>query len=351
MSFALLGAGAASRGAPETPLSWHLIAPLPDAVGFAGMAAGVMRGRLVAAGGSQWDAPIWAGGKRRFNDRVFWLDNPNATWRAGNVRLPEPVAHFATASTEGAIVIAGGFNTRGPLTSAYVLRPSGDEIEIRELPPLPSPIVYGTGVIARDRFYLFGGLADPADKHASASVWSIALGGEMDWRREPDLPEGGRFLMTAAECEDQIYLFGGMAFDSAGKPQPQRSSYRLGTQRWEKLSPLPEPRVGAANPSAVLSDGRVLVAGGYAELFGGAPREHPGFASQTLIYDPATDRWAAGPGLPTSPAGNRDLPGDAGPLPMIGAPGVQWGNWFVVVSGEVRVSTRTPSVVALRLRD
>ena len=47
--------------APDsTPLhGWTLFAPLPDRVGFGGMFAGVLSGRLVAGGGSQFpDKPL-----------------------------------------------------------------------------------------------------------------------------------------------------------------------------------------------------------------------------------------------------------------------------------------------------
>ncbi len=86
--------------------------------------------------------------------------------------------------------------------------------------------------------------------------------------------------------------------------------------------------------------------GGYAEVFPGAPREHPGFSAQTLFFDLGTQRWEKGPLLPATPVPDRDSPGDPGPAPMIGAPCVVWNDCVVVVGGEVRSSVRTPAVLA-----
>jgi hypothetical protein len=96
----------------------------------------------------------------------------------------------------------------------------------------------------------------------------------------------------------------------------------------------------------VIPGNKLFLIGGYAEVFPGAPREHPGFSAQTLLFDLAQQRWENGPMLPVTPVADRDSPGDAGPSPMIGAPCVQWNNFAVVVGGEVRSSVRTPAVLA-----
>src|SRR5262249_53565983 len=72
---------AAPNKTESTPTGWFQLAPLPDPIGLGGMAAGVLEGRLVAAGGSQWDQPIWAKGKRLLSDRIFVLDQPDGKWR------------------------------------------------------------------------------------------------------------------------------------------------------------------------------------------------------------------------------------------------------------------------------
>src|SRR4051794_29332526 len=58
---------------------------------------------------------------------------------------------------------------------------------------------------------------------------------------------------------------------------------------WSPAGQLSEPRTGAA--SAVLSDGRVLLAGGWQ-----LPAQKD--VATVDIYDPRTQSWAAGPPLP-----------------------------------------------------
>jgi hypothetical protein len=108
--------------------------------------------------------------------------------------------------------------------------------------------------------------------------------------------------------------------------------------------------VAAVSPCALIDGKRMLVVGGYAAAFPGERREHPGFSRQTWIYHLADRRWSPGPLLPHMAPTNRDATGDAGPAPMIAAPGVLWHGLYVVVGGEVRASVRTPAVLGIRLQ-
>ena len=137
-----------------------------------------------------------------------------------------------------------------------------------------------------DRFYVIGGLSDPASKEPSRKVWSLKLDGETaQWKREPDLPGSGVFVLAAASTADALFVFGGMGFDSAGKLEPSKAAFRFDGIRWEQLADLPTARVGAVSPCAVIDGEKILVAGGYAEVFGGVQREHPGFPPETFVYD------------------------------------------------------------------
>src|SRR5581483_5403820 len=123
-----------------------------------------------------------------------------------------------------------------------------------------------------------------------------------------------------------------------------------GAEKWEQLADLPEPRVGIASPCPLATEHEFFLIGGYAEVFPGAPREHPGFSAQTYFYDFARQACRNGPVLPHAPVPDRDAPGDVGPAPMIGAPCVVWHGEAIVIGGEVRSSVRTPTVLAWPLR-
>jgi hypothetical protein len=351
MSVISSSAGAPPGGGAHTQLplhGWKLFTPLPDPVGFGGMFAGVLNGRLVTGGGSHFrDKPIWLKGEKTFSDRVFTLSEPEGRWTEHSFRLPFKVAHYASAATEDALYLAGGMDAAGCVAEAWEIRAQGDTFSCTRLPDLPQTNGYAAAAIVAGRLYVAGGQPKTTVRVASAETWSLDLKDKRMWRREADVPGPGVFLSAAAGHGEYFYLFGGVNLDAGGKAIQSAQAFRLHTPtgKWERLPDLPEPRVGAATPCAVAGN-QIFLIGGYARSFPGVPREHPGFSQQTFVYDLTQQRWKNGPLLPKAEAGDRDRPGDPGPFPMIAAPGVVWRNHAVVISGEVRASTRTPAVVA-----
>lgn len=330
---------------------WRTLAPLPDPIGFAGMAAGVLDGKLVAMGGSQWNRPVWQKGSRQFNDRIYVLDALDGRWRRAVTRLPEPCGHFAAAAADDAIYLAGGTDLRGCRSAVYEVRVEAGDYVLRNLPELPKPTGYAAGALAGGRFFVMGGVSDPSSTDPSREVWSIdTTHPEAGWRREADLPGPGVIVPSAGTAAGSVFLFGGMAFD-AGKPVPSQAAYRLPQSggSWERLPDMPEARVGANSPCPLLADRALWLVGGYSTVWDGAQREHPGFDEQTFRFDVTNRLWSPGPRLPNAGAGDRDSSGDIGPVPPIGAPVVVWKNHVIVIGGEVRPTTRTPTVIAWAL--
>lgn len=337
-----------TSGFAQPVSGWKSLAPLPDPIGYAGMTSGVLDGRLVATGGTQWSLPVWLKGTRKFNDEIFVLDALDGQWRTAATRLPEPCGHFAAAATKEAIYFAGGTDPKGCRTAAYELRAAGGDYAFRRLPDLPQPTGYAAGAIAAGRFFVIAGVPDPASTTPSREVWSLDLAKpDAGWNREADLPGPGLLVPAASAEGASVFVFGGMAFED-GKPVPSAAAYRLPKAGgvWERLPDMPRPRVGINTPCPVLADGTIWLIGGYAEVWAGVQREHPGFAEQTYFYNIALRSWSTGPKLPNAGASDRDASGDPGPVPMIGAPVVTWRNHVVVVGGEARISTRTPAVIA-----
>jgi len=345
----------ASSENPASSRGWKQLAPLPDPVGWGGMFAGVLDGRLVAGGGSQFpDKPVWLQGTKTYNDRIYVLAEPDGPWEFAGTRLPEKSGHFAVAATADAIYLVGGITDAGCRPTCLVVRAEGAALVVEALPDLPKPLGYAVAAVAAGKLIVTGGQHALTDKQASAETWSLDLGArDAAWTREADLPGPGVFVPCAASNGISVFLFGGMAFNRDGKLAPAKEAYGFDVTRraWERLPDLPEPRVGAASPAAQLPDGSFLLVGGYAEVFPGAIREHPGFSTQTLVYDPRQRLWSHGPMLPRALIGNRDATTDVGPTPMVAAPCAVWRDLAVVVSGEIRGATRTPTVVAWPLHE
>ncbi len=353
-------APSSSAAATAALHGWQRLAPLPDPVGFGGMFAGVLNGRLVTGGGSQFrDKPNWLQGEKTFSDRIFILASPDGAWVEAATRLPAKAGHFASAASAEAIYLAGGIDANGCVRETWELRATGETLAFRRLPDLPQALGYAAAALVGPRLYVTAGLTAPASKTPSAETWSLDVSGSSSpastgtpaaWRREPDLPAPGVFVAAGASDGRDFYVFGGIGFDAAGKAIPSARAFRLApnARAWERLPDLPAPRVGPASPAPLVAKQRLFLIGGYAEVFPGAQRDHPGFSRQTLLYEIARNTWSPGPLLPHVPVldAERDRPSDPGPAPMIAAPCVLWHNRAVVISGEVRASVRTPTVLA-----
>lgn len=355
LAFAMFSPHSSATPPAGKPAAVTSLAPLPDATGFAGMFAVVLDDKLWAGGGSQWDKPFWLGGKRRLSDRIFVLEQPAGVWRESESRLPVPVGHFATTVDGQHLYVCGGIGPEGVVRDAWVGRLDNGALRWSALPTLPRGVVYASAGVAGGRLFVVGGLLRPEDRTASVEVWSLACdlakAGREGWRREPDLPAGGLFVAAVGGCGDRLFVISGMGFDAGGAYVPSRAMqvFSASDRAWRPAAPLPEGRVGASPPCFTADGAQFLLVGGYPTVFTGAPREHPGFPAQTLIYDLAADSWASGPLLPVTGFTDRDSPTDAGPSPMVGAPAVAWRGRAIIVGGEPRPSARSSQVLAIDL--
>jgi N-acetylneuraminate epimerase len=353
--FAMLSPDSSATTPAGAPGGVTALASLPDPTGFAGMFAAVLDGKVWAGGGSQWDKPFWHGGKRSLSDRIYLLAQPDGAWQLSASRLPRAVAHFAAAAEGDRVYLCGGIGPDGVVSDVIVGRFVDGGLQWLSLPPLPRGLVYASGGMAGGRLFVVGGLLRAEDRSASAEVWSLpgdpAAAIRDGWRREPDLPSGGLFVAAVGGQRDRLYVMSGMGFDGEGKYVPSRalSVFSTADRVWRSAAALPEGRVGASPPCFSATGDQFLLVGGYSSVFTGAPREHPGFPPQTLIYDVAKDAWSAGPVLPVTAFTDRDSPTDAGPAPMVGAPAVAWKGRAIVVGGELRPSARSPQVLAVDL--
>jgi len=345
-----------SSNMPNNQPGLTLFTPLPDPVGFAGNFAANLGGQLVTGGGSQFpDKPLWLDGIKVYSDRIFALAEPSGDWSELTTRLPIPMAHFAFAASKDVVYLAGGMAAGGLLAAVFELRPADDTLSIKRLPDLPERLAYGAAGIADGRLFIAGGQHDASVKVATRECWSLNISNsaaETTWRREPDLPGTGTFVAAMASDDQNLFLIGGVGFDSTGKGVQSDKVFQLqpGAKNWEPLANLPEPRVGAVTPCPILDGNRIFVMGGYATAFAGERRDHPGFSAQTFVCEIGTGTWSEGPLLPHEKPENKDATSDRGPAPMVAAPGVVWRDHFLAVGGEVRASVRTCAVVGYPLK-
>ncbi len=156
---------------------------------------------------------------------------------------------------------------------------AGGDLAWRRLAAAPSERTEVAAATAGGRIYVAGGYAPDGATVATVELYDPAADA---WVAGPDLPVAVNHAM-AATLDGAVHVAGGYG----GDRRPSRQAVRLEGDRWRQLAPLPE---GRAAGGLVALDGRLYLVGGVGP---------GGLAADTLVYDPAADRWSAEPGLPT----------------------------------------------------
>ena len=324
------------------------LAPIPDAIGRAGMAAVALRDDdgaafVLAAGGANFpDGPPWQGGSKRFHADVFALSaTAGASWRRVGA-LPHAVAYAGFAAAEGGLVVAGGADASSHLARTVLVRADGS---VRELPPLPGPRAYAACANDGARLWLVGGQAAPTATTALAdAVWLDLKDLTAGWRTLP-LPAAARILAHAGVVDGELVVAGGCALapDAAGGVRrryladgfalPIAAAVR-GDARVRGIADLPTPLAAGAGPLLAREGGLLLLGGDDGSWLGKPPQDHPGQQTAAWTYDRRADRWTRVGALAEG---------------IVTAPLVGLDARAVVVSGETKPGVRTPTTQALRV--
>jgi N-acetylneuraminic acid mutarotase len=322
-------------------LQWKQLAPLPDRLGVAAPFAGVTDGRLLVAGGANFpDKMPWEGGRKVWHDRVWILDKPDGKWREAG-KLPRALAYGVSVTTHDGVVCVGGSDSEKHYGNAFRLSWVEGKLVTKRLPALPQTLANAAGALVGDRLVIAGGAESPGEQSASNHCYAIDLSAtEPIWTELPSIPGAARILSVAASLDDAFYIFGGAALtpDPTGKVKREylRETWRYrDSDGWNRLADMPKAIVAAPSPAPAM-DGEILIlAGDDGSRVDFQPvSEHPGFPSTILAYDVAADSWRE--------------PGNV-PAPRATAPVVQWGDAFVIPSGEMRPGVRSPEVWSFRV--
>ena len=269
--------------------TWSPRAPLPWAVQE--VYAAVWRGRVVVAGGLSR-----ARGGIAVSDRTGLYDPAADAWEEGP-RLPEPRHHPMLVAAGGGALAFGGFD-RGDggdwraRTQIWALEDEDDRWV--EAGRMPGPQCETVGAALNGRVHLVTGRAPLGARNARWSDHSDVAdhyvfdpaSGRWDTARPAAAP---RNSAAGVVLDGALYVVGGRTV--VGGNMARLDRYDPRADRWDSLSPLPQAAGGLAAGAA---RGRLWAFGG--EWFGAAGA---GVFPETWAYDPAADRWAAGPPMPT----------------------------------------------------
>ena len=329
----------ASSALAEDALEWRSLPGLPDPLGVAGAFAGVTGGGLLVAGGAQFPRGMpWEGGAKVWTERVWFLESKDGSWRAAG-SLPRPLAYGVSVTDQGKVWCVGGSDAARHYPDAFVLDWSGGGLVCERAPALPVPLANAAGAVDEEgTFYVACGSEAPGEAAASARVFSLRLRDKVPtWTELPPLPGAPRILPVAGCRGGVFYVFGGVALEPNGEKTIRRylrDCWRyVPAGGWRRIADLPVPAAAAASPAPFVRGAFWVVAGDDGSLAGFQPvEEHPGFPGRVQRYDPEADAW-------------RTL--GRAPAPRATLPCVEWGEEWILPSGEIRPGVRSSQVWAL----
>lgn len=343
---------------PQNRLNWSQLPSLPDPIGFAGPFVGVAGDALIVAGGANFpEAAPWDGGTKVWHHRIFVLPEPDGKWiEAG--RLPQPLAYGVAVSWRDRMILLGGGDAKRHSTSVIELRWDGRQIQMIDLPELPAPCAFMSGLLLGDSIFIAGGIETPDSADAMRSLWSLDLSAEADVRKWISLPllKTGRILAQSAVVDGRLLVTGGATLfrDADGKVQREflRDAwlFALKEQRWSRAADLPRSIVAAPSPGISIGESAtVFLSGDDGRFFGqDLKNQHPGFPVETYVYDAKANRWSQATPFPKSVPKNLGPLRNRGVWPPVTTGVVKWRDQFVIASGEIRPGVRSPNVYSVR---
>jgi N-acetylneuraminic acid mutarotase len=336
------------RGRAEEPvlndhrLSWERLAPLPDPRGVAAPFAGIHGTALLVGGGANFpDKLPWEGGQKVWYDRVWVLDDRHGSWREAG-HLPRRLAYGVSISTPEGVICVGGSDAERHFADVFRLAWRGGTLETTPLPALPRPVANACGAMLGSTILIAGGTESPDATSTLKVFLALDLAEKSPrWETLETWPGPPRMLAVAAVQDESFFLVSGtdLSADDAGKPKRRylTDAYRFRPGAgWRRIADVPRAVVAAPSPAPPLGTTRFLVIGGDdgANVGFQPPERHPGFSTDVLAHDTRSNGWTTW--------------GDT-PAPRVTVPTVEWGERWLVISGERRPGVRSPEVWSLQV--
>ncbi len=225
---------------------------LPDEWSRGGHIGGILDGKVVVAGGSNWSkdktTKYWLNSSAVFHDGR-WIEGPG---------LPKPLAYPMYGYDQSGIYVAGGTSDGKSVSGdVYVLSDLEPGSVWRSLPQLPEATGYGAGVVYEGKFYITCG---SLGNEKTNKMWVLEINQPgRGWVECSPLPGVARMFPAFSACGKYLYLCGGLEEISPLKPLNDIYRYDPEKDEWTQLKEL--PLRGYAWSSQPVDDHRLLLTG------------------------------------------------------------------------------------------
>ena len=280
--------GTASPGSSPTFAygngTWIRTGPLPQAV-WAAASVLMSDGRVMVLGGSSGPSSQEAVATAAI------FDPATGRWTVVTPMLQPRTYAMAVTLADGSVLVAGGSRNGQPLDTAERYYPeTGTWVAAGRL---NLPRTQGTLTVLGDgRVLATGGGIESGPAYtatASAEIYDSVGGG---WSLTAPMAVA-RARHTATLLQDgEVLVVGGATtyHGTAGSVTSTAEIYDPRSSAWRTVARMPKPRY--VHAAVALSDGRVLVAGGWYSTSNSDPSHNT-----AVIYDPTNDRWTATPSM------------------------------------------------------
>ena len=225
--------------------------------GRAGCAGGVVSGKLLVAGGTDW-----RDGKKVWYDHVDCFDPVANRWTC-IAPLPAARGDAPAAVLDDVLYIFGGGTDSLPVNSVLAFRDGTWGVRTEMALPVARR---SSAVAVLDRtFFLFGGLAGIGTDYASATSTFWAYRAGHGWESLPAPPGVARFNIAIGAVAGRIVVAGGCSAVAGGVQNlDEIFSYDPAKRTWSLVGRLPVPNRGA---SGLVVGDRLIYFGGYTDKF------------------------------------------------------------------------------------
>ncbi len=210
-----------------SPLPWEVclqhVKGFPEdepgyALGVSACYAGVIGDQLVMAGGCNFpESPAAEGGVKRFYRGIYTAtltDDSVLTWKKSG-DLPVPAAYGVTILFPHRMIIVGGSNAGGGLSSVWSLSlADSGKVVVDTLPSLPCALDNMAGALCGNTMYIVGG-----NRNGIPSVSLFSFNSDQPgalWKEEADFPGTSRVQPVCAAVEGALYMWGGFSPSTDG---------------------------------------------------------------------------------------------------------------------------------------
>jgi N-acetylneuraminic acid mutarotase len=260
---------------------WQKLPPLPAPNG--GFVVGVDHGKVVIAGGTNWQ-----GGIKNWLKAVHVFDPLMLTWKT-DADLAVPLAYGISGLVDETLVFAGGYTGEKSCTDQLWI--TEEKRVVKPGFPVGHASTLAAGGVIGGRMILSGGSPDPASlSQASSATWALDSSGKLE--KLVDHPGPGFITAASATARNQLFVFGGAAWDEKAQTVMNLDSahtFQMASNQWKTLRPLPYAVRGITG--VALNERTIYLAGGY-------KNDAEGFTDEAWFYNIDQDTYKPAPSLP-----------------------------------------------------